>query len=97
MRNALCFAGYFAIATGIIIAVYIITSLKIVDISAIDFVAEESPHPYRWLYASFVLAVTVPIGLMAVTVSHFLERKSSDYTYHAKERPNESYHNRPFY
>ncbi|WP_223591098.1 hypothetical protein [Neobacillus bataviensis] len=89
MSNALKWAGYFAIAVGTIIAIYIVTSLKVIDISAIDFVSEEAPHPYRWLYAGFVLAVTLPIGLMAVTVSHYLEGKEGEYTYNAKKRREE--------
>lgn len=94
MSNALRWAGYFAIATGIIIAIYIIFSLKVIDINAIDY---ESPHPHRWLYAFFVLAVTTPTGLMSVAASSFVEKKFTDYTFDAKERKNESYHNRPFY
>jgi hypothetical protein len=94
VSNALRWSGYFAIATGIIIAIYIISSLKVIDINAIDF---ESPHPYRWLYAFFVLAVTMPTGLMSVAASGFVERKFTDYTYDAKQSKNESYHNRPFY
>ena len=66
MSNALKWAGYFAIITGIIIAIYLITSLKVIDINAIDY---QSPHPYRWLYASLVLAVTMPTGLMSVAAS----------------------------
>ncbi|WP_223596686.1 hypothetical protein [Neobacillus bataviensis] len=89
MRNALCLAGYFAIAVGIIIAIYIVSSLKVIDISAIDFVADEAPHPYRWLYAGFVLAVTLPLGMLAVTVSHYLESKEGEYTYNAKKRREE--------
>ena len=89
MRNALCLAGYFAMAVGVIIAIYIVTSMKVIDISAIDFVAEEAPHPYRWLYAGFVLAVTMPLGMMAVTISHYLESKSDDYSFNAKERREE--------
>jgi hypothetical protein len=80
MRNALCLAGYFAIAVGVIIAIYIVTSMKVIDISAIDFVAEAAPHPYRWLYAGFVLAVTLPTGLTAVAVSFFLENKAFEFT-----------------
>jgi hypothetical protein len=76
MSNALRWAGYFAIATGIIIAIYLITSLKVIDINAIDY---ESPHPYRWLYAFFVLAVTLPTGLMSVAASGFVEKKYRDF------------------
>ena len=76
MSNALRYAGYFAIITGIVIAIYLITSLKVIDINAIDY---ESPHPYRWLYASFVLAVTMPIGLMSVAASGFVVRKSYEF------------------
>jgi hypothetical protein len=76
MSNALRWAGYFAIATGIIIAIYLITSLKVIDINAIDY---ESPHPYRWLYAFFVLAVTMPTGLMSVAASGFVEKKYRDF------------------
>jgi hypothetical protein len=76
MSNALRWAGYFAIITGIIIAIYIITSLKVIDIDAIDY---ESPHPYRWLFAAFVLAVTTPTGLMSVAASSFVEKKFTDF------------------
>ena len=76
MSNALRWAGYFAIATGIIIAIYLVASLKVIDINAIDY---ESPHPYRWLYAFFVLAVTLPTGLMSVAASGFVEKKYTDF------------------
>jgi hypothetical protein len=76
MSNALRWAGYFAIATGIIIAIYLIFSLKVIDINAIDY---ESPHPHRWLYAFFVLAVTTPTGLMSVAASGFVEKKSYEF------------------
>ena len=76
MSNALKWAGYFAIITGIIIAIYLITSLKVIDINAIDY---ESPHPYRWLYASLVLAVTVPVGLLSVAASRFVESKPIEF------------------
>lgn len=76
MSNALKWAGYFAIITGIIIAIYLVASLKVIDINAIDY---EAPHPYRWLYAFFVLAVTVPTGLMSVAASSFVERKSYEF------------------
>jgi hypothetical protein len=91
MTNALRWAGYFAIVTGIIIAIYIISSLKVIDISALDFVAKEAPHPYRWLYAFFVLAVTTPTGLMSVVVAQFIESKSedNDYKFDAKKRREE--------
>ncbi|MFZ7945651.1 hypothetical protein [Neobacillus sp. 19] len=89
MSNILKWSGYFAIVTGIIIAIYLISSLKVIDISAIDYIAEEAPNPYRWLYAFFVLAVTIPMGLLAVTVSQFLDSKSGDYEYSAKKRREE--------
>jgi hypothetical protein len=76
MSNALKWAGYFAIITGIIIAIYLITSLKVIDINAIDY---EAPHPYRWLYAALVLAVTTPVGLLSVSVSGFVEKKSYEF------------------
>ena len=91
MTNALKWAGYFAIVTGVIIAIYFISSLKVIDISALDFVAEDAPNPYRWAYAFFVLAVTVPIGLMSVAASQYLESKSGDYSYSAKQRKEEMY------
>lgn len=89
MSNALRWAGYFAIVTGVIIAIYLISSLKVIDLNAIDFVAEESPHPYRWAYAFFVLAITVPTGLMSVAVSNFFESKSEEYSFSAKKRREE--------
>jgi hypothetical protein len=89
MSNVLKWSGYFAIITGIIIAIYLISALKVIDVSAIDFVAEEAPNPYRWLYAFFVLAVTLPVGLTAVTVSNYIESKSEDYTYSSKQRKEE--------
>jgi hypothetical protein len=93
MSNALRWAGYFAIATGIIIAIYLVASLKVIDINAIDY---ESPHPYRWLYAFLVLAVTMPTGLMSVAASGFVESKSTSHTFDEKQRKNDSYYNRPF-
>jgi hypothetical protein len=89
MSNVLKWSGYFAIITGVVIAIYIISSLKVIDISSVDFLAEASPNPYRWLYAGFVLAVTLPTGLMAVTISNYIESKSDDYKYDAKQRREE--------
>jgi hypothetical protein len=86
MTSALRWAGYFAIIVGLIIAIYLISSLKVIDINALELIAEESPHPYRWAYAFFVLAVTTPIGLLSVAASQFLESKSEDFTYNASER-----------
>jgi uncharacterized membrane protein len=73
MANAIKWAGYFSIITGVIIAINIIYSLRMID-------------SYRWYFAFFVLAVTIPIGLMSVAVSQFIESKSGDYTFDAKKR-----------
>ncbi|MGG1679706.1 hypothetical protein ACIFOT_28895 [Neobacillus sp. NRS-1170] len=77
MANALKWAGYFAIITGVIIAINLIFSLRMID------------SDYRWYYAVFVLAVTIPIGLMSVAVSQFIESKSGDYTFDARKRREE--------
>jgi hypothetical protein len=89
MSNALKWAGYFAIVVGVVIAIYLVTSLKVIDISNADFLAEATPNPYRWLYAGFVLAVTVPVGLISVAASTFLADKSEEYRYDAKQRREE--------
>jgi hypothetical protein len=89
MANALRWAGYFAIIIGVIIAIYIISSLKVIDMNALNFVAEEAPHPYRWVYAFFILAVTTPIGLMSVAASQFIESKSGDYAFDSRKRKEE--------
>jgi hypothetical protein len=62
-----------------IVVATLISSLKVIDITALNFVVEEAPHPYRWVYAFFILAVTTPIVLMSVAASQFIESKSGDY------------------
>jgi hypothetical protein len=86
MTSALRWAGYFAIIVGLIIAIYLISSLKVIDINALELLAEESPHPYRWAYAFLVLAVTLPIGLLSVVTSNYIESKSENYEFSASKR-----------
>lgn len=88
MAKALNWSGYFALITGVIVALYIISSMKVIDVDTVDLVVKEAPHPYRWAFALFTLAVTTPIGLLSVAAAEFLDNREES-SFDARKRKEE--------